>query len=86
MVKNGATNDQVIDTAELNKPFAVEGMRSYAVDSHDLVQHIVVLPDLRPLPLSYLHDIDSRELNVKIVLFGIRSLFGVDIALLVCNA
>ena len=34
-------------TAEVNKHLTVVVTSTYAVDSHDMVQHIVVLPKLR---------------------------------------
>ena len=53
------------------------------MDFHDIVQHIVVLPSLHVQIAHHHYNIstrclitDSRELNVKIVLFGIRGLFG----------
>ena len=61
---------------------------TYAVDPHDVVQHIVVLPKLR-LQIAHYHCdiftrcllIDSRELNAKVVLFSIRGLLDGYISL-----
>ena len=55
---------KVIGTAKVNKPFTVVVTRTNAVDSHDMVQYIVVLSHLRVQIAHHHYNISTRCLII----------------------
>ena len=78
----------MIGTADVNKPFTVVVACIYAVDSHHMVQLIVVLPNTCVQIVHLYHwiaarylSVNSGELQVEFVIFCIGGLLNGGIAL-----